>query len=434
MRGRGTLQLQPGDGRVKRIFSNGDGRDAVLNPFNARLRRASNVHLAAPYFTWADSIVEAARKGASVQLLVGLNSVTTPNALAAVRGISGLSVRYLTHRFHAKIYIFDNDAMLGSSNLTDGGMMQNREAVVCLDGNRDVDAVDEVRAIFQDLWEAAPVLTDETWKTFKTAWDVARGTPDRDSLIEETIGRAEPVNINVASRTKAKARAFLDPLQREVYEQFRPAFNEVTRLLRDNSFRRPELAHIGIANETNRFLNWVRLTHVHGDDAWRGAPLRNETERSGAIISLGQAWVAAQDNRVPESYEQWLANVETAFGSAENLGAASKTDLTAGLMSLHAFTEQGRWLPRGKLADTFWAANGEDPARVRRTLTHLVHGGGDFVERLHDVLYDPNFKLKEFGRFSALELYGTVRPEECPPMNGRMAKALRYLGFSLNAA
>ncbi len=36
-----------------------------------------------------------------------------------------------------------------------------------------------------------------------------------------------------------------------------------------------------------------------------------------------------------------------------------------------------------------------------------------------------------FGRFCALELYGTIKPAECPPMNGRMAKALRYLGFDV---
>src|SRR5579863_6637598 len=37
-------------------------------------------------------------------------------------------------------------------------------------------------------------------------------------------------------------------------------------------------------------------------------------------------------------------------------------------------------------------------------------------------------------RFRALELYGTIRPTECPPINGRMAKALRYLGFDVRGA
>jgi hypothetical protein len=53
------------------------------------------------------------------------------------------------------------------------------------------------------------------------------------------------------------------------------------------------------------------------------------------------------------------------------------------------------------------------------------------TQRLHDVLYDPAMKLGLFGIFCALELYGTIRPEDCPPMNGRIAKALRFLGFDV---
>ncbi len=71
---------------------------------------------------------------------------------------------------------------------------------------------------------------------------------------------------------------------------------------------------------------------------------------------------------------------------------------------------------------------------MKRTLSYLIHGAGDFIERLHDVLYDARRKLGMFGKFCSLELYGTIRPEECPPMNGRMAKALGYLGFDVRGA
>jgi hypothetical protein len=105
-------------------------------------------------------------------------------------------------------------------------------------------------------------------------------------------------------------------------------------------------------------------------------------------------------------------------------------------MSLHAFLEQLRFVKGGqsKRHETFWAANDRDVDRVKGTLTHLVPGAGDFIARLHDVLYDPRKKLTYFGRFCALELYGTIKPAECPPMNGRMAKALRYLGFDVPGA
>ena len=83
------------------------------------------------------------------------------------------------------------------------------------------------------------------------------------------------------------------------------------------------------------------------------------------------------------------------------------------------------------LPTAFWTANNDDVTRVKETLTYLVYGDGDFIQRLHDILYDPGMKLGYFGRFCALELYGTIKPAQCPPMNGRMAKALRYLGFDV---
>jgi hypothetical protein len=115
---------------------------------------------------------------------------------------------------------------------------------------------------------------------------------------------------------------------------------------------------------------------------------------------------------------------------------APKEVITQGLMAVHAFMEQLRFVKGGaaNLPAAFWDANGSDVDRVKRSLTHLIHGSGDFIARLHDVLYDPMMKLGYFGQFCALELFGTVKPEECPPMNGRMAKALRYLGFDVPGA
>jgi hypothetical protein len=124
------------------------------------------------------------------------------------------------------------------------------------------------------------------------------------------------------------------------------------------------------------------------------------------------------------------------FGTPGAIASASKEEVTFGLMSLHAFTEQFRFVKGGavNLPLAFWAANNQDVTRVKETLTYLIHEPGDFILRLHDVLYDPSMKLGFFARFCALELFGTVKPEESPPMNGRIAKALRYLGFDVRGA
>lgn len=422
---------------MARVFSNGPRRDYVINPFERLIAGASQLFLAAPYFTLAEPLLEAVKKGKTVQLLVGLNAATSPDALRKVHEVPGLAVRYLTSRFHAKIYIFGETALLGSSNLTDGGLYSNREAVICLDRPDDADAIEDMRALFVELWDAGQVLTKEKLASFARAHAAARkNASDPDKDIETAVGKAEPPNINVQSHGKSKERLFLEGLRQLVYEQYRPAFNEVTAILVEHGFRRPELSAVGVANETNRFLNFVRLSHVVGEEAWQTAPLRMPAERRSLIIGLGQEWTTAEDSRVPADYAGWLVTVRQTFGTEDTIDSASKEQITEALMSLHAFLEQLRFVKGGarNLPNEFWKRNDNDLARVKSSLRHLLHGPDDFIKRLHDTLYDPSKKLALFGRFCALELFGTVFPEICPPMNGRMAKALRYLGFDVKGA
>jgi hypothetical protein len=419
---------------MRRIFSNGPSKDFVINPFTSLIQKSRSLHIAAPFVTKIDELVSAAKDGKSVDLLVGLNMATSPTALAAVHDRPNIAVRYLTRRFHAKIYLLDDAAMVGSSNLTDGGLLSNREATICLDQSEDLEAIEELRSLFLELWTDALVLTTDKLKDFTAIHaQLRRIGPDPDALIEKAVGKAEPININVESKMKTPERKFLESLRQQVYEQYRPAFSEVARLLQENQFRRTELEDVGGANETNRFLNWVRLTYAPGDETWQTAPLRSEEERRAEILRLGQEWMTTDESRIPKDYIDWLHIVQSVFGTSEAIAAASKDRLAEGLVSLHAFNEQLRFVKGGaaELPNAFWDANSQNVSKTKSTLTYLVHGPGDFIKRLHDVLYSPRMKLSYFGIFCALELYGTIKPDECPPMNGRMAKALRFLGFKV---
>jgi hypothetical protein len=121
------------------------------------------------------------------------------------------------------------------------------------------------------------------------------------------------------------------------------------------------------------------------------------------------------------------------FGSVRAIEVATKNDLSNGLLGLHAFIEQLRFVKGGltNLGPTFWRENDDDEKRVKETISFFLYGPGDFIQRLHDVLYDRQRKIAYFGIFCALELYGTVKPLEFPPLNGRMAKALRFIGFNV---
>jgi phosphatidylserine/phosphatidylglycerophosphate/cardiolipin synthase-like enzyme len=189
---------------MNRIFSNGPLKDFVINPFSQLAASSARLYLAAPYFTEADPLRDAARAGKSIQLIVGLNAATSPQALAKIHSVPNLAVRFLTRRFHAKVYIFDDAALVGSSNLTDGGLRANREATIRLNQSEDLNTVEELRALFLELWDSAHVLTTETLETFAKAHAAAlQKGPSPDEVIEKAVGRAEPANINVESTKKS---------------------------------------------------------------------------------------------------------------------------------------------------------------------------------------------------------------------------------------
>jgi PLD-like domain len=418
---------------MQRLFSNGPNKDFVRAIFERLAVKTKCFYLAAPYFDYAEPILQAAILGKPVQLLIGLNSATSANALSSVFGRPGVYIRYFTRRFHAKLYVFDDAALVGSANLTDAGMMANREGVVCFDRDDDRETIEEVRSLFAALWDDAQVLTPDKLQVFSKIAKAAKPGPDADAAIEAAVGRAEPKNINVESRKTSRERLFLEGLRRQVYEEYRPAFSEVQSVLTAEGLHRPELTALGYSHATNRFLNWVRLTQAQGEDAWRETPLRSPSEKHGELIKLGREWIGAKDSRVVPNYAEQLATVQQVFESEDAISKATKDELSDGLLGLHAFLEQLRFVKGGQsnLAPTFWRENADDQQRVKKTLSYLVHGTGDFIQRLHDVLYDGGWKLAYFGLFCALELFGSIKPEESPPLNGRMAKALRFIGFDV---
>ena len=141
----------------------------------------------------------------------------------------------------------------------------------------------------------------------------------------------------------------------------------------------------------------------------------------------------AEDSRVGAEYVSALDNVVRVFQSEQSIESATKDDLSQGLRGLHAFLEQLRFVKGGRanLTEAFWQANNDDQARVKKTVTYLLHGPGDFIQRLHDILYDRDWKIGLFAFFCAFELFGSIKPQEFPPINGRIAKGLRFIGFNV---
>jgi hypothetical protein len=72
-----------------------------------------------------------------------------------------------------------------------------------------------------------------------------------------------------------------------------------------------------------------------------------------------------------------------------------------------------------------------DGKRIRETLAYLIFGTDETVKRLANVIFDPKYKLNEFGKANAQEIMGWVGSNDLPVINGRTTKVLRYFGFDV---
>jgi hypothetical protein len=105
------------------------------------------------------------------------------------------------------------------------------------------------------------------------------------------------------------------------------------------------------------------------------------------------------------------------FGSANAIGEATKDKLSSGLVSLHAFQEQLRFVKGGlaKLAPTFWAENADDMAKVKMEAAPLCVVLRTRVVRLHKA---GGVSPAEWPRRESFAVYRIRREGQLTPSEG----------------
>jgi hypothetical protein len=125
------------------------------------------------------------------------------------------------------------------------------------------------------------------------------------------------------------------------------------------------------------------------------------------------------------------AKLRGTLGSAENINAASFDELFDALTASHAFHDTLRFHKGALSALRRDFTRDNDLAKVKETLTYLLYGPGDFVERMGNCIFNEKYALRWFGRSCVQEIFGWVNGSDIPICNGRTVKSLRFLGFGV---
>lgn len=414
------------------VFANRtEKKDFVVNEIERLGVPDRDIYIAVAFFTESGVVKRLVEKGCRVQMVVRLGFPTSPRALEEVMALPNLQLRVYTARtFHPKLYIFgDEVALVGSANLTHAAIWSNQEVVVRVDAEDDRFA--ELAAVFDDYWDGAEVPTQAQLKLYKELYlNFAKHEDAADALARdasERLGNTAPANINRGEKKRGKQSLFLSHF-RKAYQEGVAAFDVVRKVYQASGYRKADEADIPLRLEIDSFISFVREKVATGE-SWESAPLRTPAEQEPVIRELIERWKATpwpyfEDKIVGENYPR----LKRVFASRESIMAADDGELFDGLATLHSFHDRFRFFDGGlpSWKKVFPASN--DPKRTRETLAYLVFGGGDVVERMANVIFDPLYKLEEFGKSNVQELVGWCNREELPIINGRTTKVLRFFG------
>jgi hypothetical protein len=417
------------------VFANrNEKRDFVINELVNRSESGCDVFIASAFFTTAQVVEDLIAKGCNIMMVVRLGFPTHPDAIERVYQHPKVQFRYFTSRsFHPKLYIFGDDAALvGSANLTHSALMTNQEVMVTI-GSTD-DRFVELGYIFQEYFSEGEVLTPmELAKYRKFFEENARHEAATFAIGDKILvhfGDKAPSNITRGGANGSKKSLFISSFRR-TYQEGVNAFNIVRDAYAACGYRKADPALVPLRIEIDSFISFVRQKIAVGD-SWSAGPLRTSVEQAPFITELIEKWRVTswpyfEDTVVGETYPR----LKEVFGSRANIMAANDSDLFDALATLHSFHDRFRFFEGGLPTWKRDFATFNDPVRTRETLAYLVYGSGDIVERMANAIFDPQYKLREFGRANVQELIGWLSREDLPVINSRTTKMLRYFGSNV---
>jgi hypothetical protein len=388
------------------LFTN-HRKDTIRGAFHTYTAKHCEVSLACPFFSYETAIEEIHKQNCKTRLIVRLCSATNPVALGKAMS-GGTKIRFFTsQRFHSKLYVFgDQIALVGSANMTDAGMQSNQEIVIGV--LPDDPRFEELVRLFQSYWNDAEPLDEARLKEYAAIFQSNKREQDPiDAKIKSTFGDVTPSGIQVGGPKKTSEAIYLDGYRR-TYQEFLYSFRTVEKLYKEVGRRKLPESVVPLRIEIDSFFSYVREKFTSGDSYLESEKLSGELLENNVrekIRSWHQTeWPYLQE-KIPENY----ARIIGVLGLEEKLKSSSYEEIVDALTVCHAFHEQLRFFNGGlpTVQKEFMADNSE--SRVKSSLSHLLFGSGDFVTRMGECIFDPNFSLHHFGRSCVQELYGWIK-------------------------
>ncbi|MBM4311184.1 MAG: hypothetical protein FJ119_09615 [Deltaproteobacteria bacterium] len=379
-------------------------------------KKATRADLFVAFFTDNKLIKTWLKQKMEVNLCVSLRPPTNPYTLQEVYHICD-SIKYLGKEFHSKICIFYSGskiigAVVGSSNMTQGGLLKNIETNIVTSN--------------PDLLNA---LANEVKRISEISSELEPEDIQRYILAYEASKKQRKAAENIFSKFKFRKRKstvatkqFISKTAKK-YLAFWRAIDEVSSLVKAISER--EWPGIPVYLTIDHFWHWLVKVRYSDIDKPISRSAKWREQNIPQLFLQYSKWDKTNGNWTIEFQRR-----STAFrrmlrerridSLTKNQFAEIYAKLNSGYNSAARFQTHVAFVNENNLPS------------IRKALKYLLYSSDDITLRISALLRkNGSLKLKYFGPSNVQELLGWVHCKKMPMRNEKATKGAQLLGYNL---
>jgi len=395
---------------VTEVITNKFSPNSTHKVFNNLGTIAKKIVIAVAFFSDATSIEKFLDSEKEIILIVSLRPPTNYYSLKKILHRDNIEISFLGEEFHSKIYGFYDDewkilnAIIGSSNLTNGGMKHNIETNIII---HDQDTLLQIDSALDKIIEVSIPLQPDELNRYKIRYDKFVKYSIHDKSTIKT--KISPKNIKIT---------------KEAYEY--AAFWKIADKVKDlvSEISKSEYPSVPEYLVIDHFWHWiVKICDYNRFDSLVG----NSEKRDKVIPKLFKEY-CKWDKSTQTSYTEKMGNTSIQIQkilSPKNISSMTKDKALIIYRSFHAtqsliqrFGADEKFINQNSIED------------IRSSFSFLLDENQPIEHRIHELISPKGkYKLKQFGPSCVQELFGWARPTKMPIRNNKADKAVKLLGF-----
>ncbi|MFA6597455.1 MAG: phospholipase D-like domain-containing protein [Ignavibacteriaceae bacterium] len=382
--------------------------------------KADRIDIAVAFFSDHQLLKRWEQEKKEINVIISLRPPTNYYSLKAIQSLINIKVNFLGDNFHSKFIIFYKEgvaisAVLGSSNFTSGGLINNIETNIYIE---EKQVLSKLQQHFDDLLQDSHLLQPTDLERYETVY--MNFLTSQKKTEDELRKFKNEITMN---RTKQGQKVKITK-EASLYLKYWKIVDEIRDLIKNICDR--EYPGIPYYFVLDFFWDFIKV--IWHKETERTLSRTNQKIEIPKIFNKYIEWNRSiQEGNYLKCMTKRSIRVFQAYLSEKNINSLTKTKAKEIFQSLHSSRMP---IQRFRADDLFIDKN--DIKKIRTSFKYLLYSNDEMDLRIHNLIKNPQYKLQMLGSSGVQEINGWTRPTIYPIRNDKADAAIEILGYKLN--